>query len=68
MPPQKLILPAITAWLLVCAYPSSAEGNESAEPRPSQELFRDLYADTWVATDSLGRTVPGHEQAGPPRP
>src|SRR5690606_18281553 len=25
----------------------------------------DLYADTWVATDALGREVPGFEQAGP---
>jgi hypothetical protein len=27
--------------------------------------YRDLYSDTWVATDALGRTVPGHEKCGP---
>ena len=27
----------------------------------------DLYADTWVATDALGRTQPDHAQVGPPR-
>ena len=27
----------------------------------------DLYADTWVATDSLGRQQPSHEETGPPR-
>lgn len=27
----------------------------------------DTFADTWTATDGLGRTVPGHEQVGPPR-
>lgn len=28
----------------------------------------DTFADTWVATDNLGRAVPTYEQAGPPRP
>jgi hypothetical protein len=28
---------------------------------------RDLYADTWVATDALGRTQPGHGEVGPPK-
>lgn len=27
----------------------------------------DLASDTWVATDALGRSVPVHPQAGPPR-
>ena len=27
--------------------------------------YRDLYADTWVATDALGRTMPGIDEAGP---
>ncbi len=28
----------------------------------------DTRPDTWTATDGLGRTVPGYEQVGPPRP
>ena len=28
---------------------------------------RDLYADTWVATDALGRAQPGHDEVGPPK-
>ncbi len=28
----------------------------------------DLHSDTWVATDALGRSLPDHEQVGPPRP
>lgn len=28
----------------------------------------DVFADTWVATDALRRSVPGHEETGPPRP
>ncbi len=28
----------------------------------------DTYSDTWTATDALGRVLPGHEEAGDPRP
>src|SRR5208283_4467311 len=28
----------------------------------------DVYSDTWVATDALGRRLPGYAEAGPPRP
>lgn len=27
--------------------------------------YRDLYSDTWVATDALGRTMPDYEAVGP---
>jgi len=29
--------------------------------------FLDTQADTWVATDGLGRSLPGYDQVGPPR-
>lgn len=29
--------------------------------------YRDLYADTWVATDALGRVMPDYDQVGPPK-
>jgi hypothetical protein len=28
---------------------------------------RDLYSDTWVATDALGRTLPGYDEVGGPK-
>jgi hypothetical protein len=31
----------------------------------AQETYRDLYSDTWVATDALGRTMPTIDLAGP---
>ena len=31
----------------------------------AQEKIRDLYPDTWVATDALGRKMPSSQQAGP---
>lgn len=27
-------------------------------------LYWDIYADTWVATDALGRTMPSFEEVG----
>lgn len=37
----------------------------AAEPAP---VFRDLFPDTWVATDALGRSVASHPHTGIPRP
>jgi hypothetical protein len=34
---------------------------------PAGSPPRDLHADTWVATDALGRPVPGAAETGPPR-
>ena len=30
-----------------------------------EPYYRDLFPDTWVATDALGRTVPGFSEVGP---
>ena len=44
-----------------------------AEPAATQELNEvldssgDIFADTWVATDALGRHLPGADICGPPR-
>lgn len=35
----------------------------SMEMLPAQET-RDLFSDTWVATDALGRTMPSHDEVG----
>jgi hypothetical protein len=44
--------------LLIVTCASSAAG--AAEP-----AFRDLYSDTWVATDALGRSLPDESVVGP---
>ena len=31
------------------------------------EPYRDLYPDTWAATDALGRSLPSYEEVGPMR-
>ena len=30
-----------------------------------EDYYRDLYADTWVATDGVGREMPDYEETGP---
>ena len=31
----------------------------------NEKYYRDIYPDTWVATDALGRTMPDEQQVGP---
>ena len=45
------------AWLSVRA----------AGPEASPRAGRDLKADTWTATDALGRALPGYDECGPRR-
>ena len=35
------------------------------QPRPDTGSYRDLYTDTWVGTDALGRSLPTYVQVGP---
>jgi hypothetical protein len=49
-----MILPTL---LLVCCFDRPVVSEEPAA--------RDLYSDTWVATDALGRTMPGLVDVGP---
>lgn len=34
-------------------------------PAQDKEAYRDIYPDTWVATDALGRIMPDYEEVGP---
>ena len=45
---------------LLCVLPARSQTPPAAA--------HDLAADTWVATDGLGRAVPTGEEVGPPRP
>ncbi|MFA5814535.1 MAG: hypothetical protein WC865_02830 [Bacteroidales bacterium] len=37
----------------------------SSIPLVAQQYYRDLYSDTWVASDALGRKMPSFEMVGP---
>ncbi len=56
---QKLI--TATVLIILCTAGLHAQSGTA----PQQ---RDLYADTWVGTDALGRPMPEISQVGPPKP
>jgi hypothetical protein len=49
--------------LLLCAVTTASLFNDPARA----DGPGDLYSDTWVATDALGRAIPGYAACGPPR-
>lgn len=53
------------AFMIGVALLSLSQG-ETQEPKTMPAW--DSYSDTWVATDGLGRALPGHDQVGSPRP
>lgn len=55
------LIRTVIAIALELGLTSSAAGTKAAEDA------RDLWSDTWAATDALGRTLPGLAEVGPPR-
>ncbi|MBP8953314.1 MAG: hypothetical protein KBI47_13035 [Armatimonadetes bacterium] len=51
-------IPAFAVLFVLIAAVSSFGQEEDA-------CYRDLYSDTWVATDALGRTMPSFDDVGP---
>jgi hypothetical protein len=51
------------------AFPSFARSQDATHspPPPTTAPFRDIYPDTWVGTDALGRTMPTEATVGPPK-
>ena len=59
----SMVVFTILAGLLLTPLTDSATGAEQFRGKPYTD--GDLFADTWVATDALGRTQPGIAEAGP---
>lgn len=53
----------LTAWVVLTVLTFHISAATEFEGKPYTD--GDVYADTWVATDALGRTQPGIEEAGP---
>ncbi len=49
---------AVSVFGCSCTQGSQTAAEDSCE-------YRDIYPDTWVATDALGRTMPSYEEVGP---
>ncbi len=62
--PVFMVLGVVALVLSQCKSPEK-KGAETAEADASEEkYYRDLYSDTWVATDALGREMPSYEEVG----
>jgi hypothetical protein len=48
----------------MCVFPEISSCQSPASSS-RQENFRDLYSDTWVASDALGRKMPSFDEVGP---
>lgn len=57
-------MPTLLAAFLLFPETMAMAQQAGADPAP----LRDLMADTWVATDDLGRTLPTHDEVGDLRP
>ncbi len=59
-PPETPILKHVRNLLLAMLFSATASSTGAAESW-------DVWADTWVASDALGRTLPAAAEVGPPR-
>ena len=56
-----------SALLFLAALAAAAAPEAPARAAGANSPAWDTYSDTWVATDALGRRLPGYAEAGPPR-
>jgi hypothetical protein len=67
---KRSYLKAALLLALPWLYCHPASTQKATAPRSSQaassdDTYRDLYSDTWVGTDALGRTMPDYDTVGP---
>jgi hypothetical protein len=60
---KKVLFPFLL-FALACGSPQSEPQDAQSDP-VTDNNYRDIYPDTWVAADALGRTMPSYEEAGP---
>ena len=52
-------------FLIFAATQLCVSGRQSADSTSAENYYRDLYSDTWVASDALGRKMPSIDEVGP---
>lgn len=63
---HAMLLRVMLIGFSMLVWAGAVAGGESFHGAPYAD--GDLHADTWVATDALGRALPGTEDAGPVKP
>ncbi|MCK4750510.1 MAG: hypothetical protein KAT15_25810, partial [Bacteroidales bacterium] len=61
---RKVFILNILFFSFACTSPDKGAQDQSAISE-QDTYYRDLYPDTWVATDALGRTMPDIDSVGP---
>src|SRR5690606_25026982 len=62
--PRRLILLGTVALLVVNSHSLAQEGGRLSGHKSDTTYYRDIYPDTWVASDALGRTMPAYNEVG----
>lgn len=65
--PCRCSKPLVLVLLLLVLGATLGRSALGEEYQGTPYVGNDLFADTWVATDALGRAVPGFDECGPPR-
>lgn len=61
---KKNIYKLLSLPALLLAPGLLAAGNPAQQSAADTAGYRDIYPDTWVATDAVGRTMPSYEEVG----
>ena len=61
---KKNIYKLLSLPALLLAPGLLAAGNPAQQSAADTTGYRDIYPDTWVATDAVGRTMPSYEEVG----
>ena len=62
---NKFVILLLTLHMILFSCgPSLQTERKNASNTTEESYYRDLYSDTWVATDGIGREMPGYEEAG----
>ena len=65
----KKILTYFIAFIILCSVLIQAQQKKSlaqnSDTTSTEQYYRDIYPDTWVGTDALGRTLPTSQEVGP---
>ena len=61
---NQLLLMAIIALSISLVGVSCSSSDNQSDETSEEQTYRDIYPDTWVATDALGRTMPDYDSVG----
>ncbi len=55
----------LVSLTISCSSQEGGAGKEDSSTTSADDAYRDIYPDTWVASDALGRRMPDFQEVGP---